>query len=350
MNSRERFQKACRRQKVDRPPVWLMRQAGRYLPEYQKIKLNHDFMEMCRTPDMAIEISLQPWRRFGVDAVIVFSDILIPCEAMGQKLYFDDQGPHLSPAIQSPKELSKLAPFDPSRTGFLFETLSSLRKELGDKAALIGFCGSPWTTAVYMVEGGSSPGSNQLKIHTLIQKDPKLIHSLLEKVTESLIPYLKGQIKSGIDLVQVFDTWGGSVSPSDYNQFVKPYTTELIRAIKGQVPVTLYCQNCDPILEQMVATGCDVVSIDWRLLLSEARKRIPKGVGLQGNLDPQILFKSPEEIKQATQAMLQDNGDHPGYIANLGHGVVKGTPVESVKTFVETVKNFSANNSMPSRP
>ena len=327
MDSRRLFLAACRHERVDRPPVWLMRQAGRYLPEYQKIKARYDFMEMCRTPDLAVEISLQPWRRFGMDAVIVFSDILIPCEAMGQELYFDEQGPHLSPLIHSEDSLKKLSLLDPEKTRFLFETLSILKRELKDKAALIGFCGSPWTTAAYMMG----------KANTVIKEDPKILHALLEKVTRSLIPYVQGQIDSGVDMIQIFDTWGGRLSREEYRRFSLPYISEMIKTIDKRVPVAVYCQNNCTLIDLVAQTGCDILSIDWTLSLQEARQKIPSTMGLQGNLDPQILFQSLEDIRKSTQAMLASNARHPGYIANLGHGVMKGTPVESVKAFVDTV-------------
>jgi uroporphyrinogen decarboxylase len=338
MNSRERFLAACRHEVVDRPPVWLMRQAGRYLPEYQEIKAQHDFMTMCQTPELAAEISLQPWRRFGVDAVIVFSDILIPCAAMGQEVFFDDLGPHLSPTIQSQSDLAKLSDFDPGKTQHLWDTLTVLKKEIAGQAALLGFCGSPWTTVSYMVEGRSRSDPSELKIHHLMKNDPDVLHSLLQKVTQTLIHYLKGQISVGVDMIQIFESWGGSLTKKDFEVFAQPYIRELIENVTGSVPITLYCQKCEPLLESLVKTGCDILSVDWRLPLAEVRSKIPNNMVLQGNLDPQVLFHSPASIQKATEAMLANNANHPGYIANLGHGVIKGTPVESVAAFVETIK------------
>ncbi|MDO8528166.1 MAG: uroporphyrinogen decarboxylase [Deltaproteobacteria bacterium] len=340
MQSRDRFLKAARCQNNDRPPVWLMRQAGRSLPEYRALREQHDFLEMLTTEKLITEISLQPWRRFHMDAVIVFADILLLPWKMGMDLQFiDGVGPKFSHLIESEEDLNKLKNIEPEKDlPFLLNALRMIRQEtekpltptLSHKGrgredgnpALLGFAGSPWTVASYIMSDA---------------RDDSVVKQVLERLTEETIVYLNAQVEAGVDALQIFDSWGGNLSPQDYALWSAPYIKEIISALKPTgVPVILYVKESGPLLEQMVSTGCDVLSVGWETPLAEVKKF--KKV-IQGNLDPDILLKAtPEEIRSATKKMLEEMQDYPGYIANLGHGVLPKTPVENIAAFVETVK------------
>lgn len=339
----QRFLRAAARQPVDRPPVWLMRQAGRYLSEYQAVRRQHDFLTLCKTPELAVEISLQPWRRFGMDGVVVFSDILVPIEAMGMGLTVGEEGPRLSPPIATIADVERLIVPDPERdVPFLLQTLRQLRVELQGRACVIGFAGGPWTLATYMMTGGGV--TNRQRCEALLRGDRALRTALIQKLSAMLVAYLTAQAAAGAQALQIFDTWAGMLSPIEFEQVVAPLLAEIIGAVRkathGRVPIILYCLECRHLIEQLGATGPDVVSIDWRLSLAEARRRLPPSIALQGNLNPELLLQSREAVCEATRAMLVEGGV-TGYIANLGHGVLKQTPVENVTAFVETVKGVS---------
>lgn len=329
--------RAARRQPVERTPVWMMRQAGRYLPEYRKIRAGIPFLDLCKNVELSIEVSLQPYRRFGMDGVILFSDILIPVEAMGMEVELGDHGPKLPHPIRTQADVDKLAIPDPTdKTNFVMEIARGLRKQLNDEVPLLGFAGAPWTLAAYMVEGGGS--RNYMEMKRLMYSQPKVVHSLLEKVADTQALYLNAQIAAGVQAVQLFDSWAGELSTPDYTTFALPYEKRVFEQLnRVDVPVILFLNGCSSILEQMATSGADVLSIDWRISLAEAKKRVGDKVALQGNLDPCILLGPQSEIERRTQEILEAGGGE-GHIMNLGHGILPPTPVENAKTFIDTVK------------
>ena len=327
-----------------------MRQAGRALPEYHVIREKHGFMEMLSTPELIVEVSMQPWRRFQMDAVIVFSDILLIPWKMGMDLKFiEGQGPKFSKLIADGNDLKALKKIEPEKDcPFLLTALRQLRKETGNNAALLGFAGSPWTVASYMIE--KEPG-------TFGVPSPKRArHLLLERLTQETIVYLKAQIEAGVDAVQIFDSWGGNLSAAEYAVWSAPYIKEVVAALKPTgIPITLYIKDSGHLLDQMISTGVDVISVGWETPLAAVRERSQALLGplpqkepgtfryaIQGNLDPHILMQAtPDEVREKTQNMLDEMKNYPGYIANLGHGVLPKTPVKNIGAFVETVKAFS---------
>lgn len=333
----ERFRRAISGRRGDRPPVWLMRQAGRYMPQYHTVRNRFDFMALCRTPEAAAEVSLQPLDEFDMDAVIVFNDIVTPMEAMGTPVIFGDAGPTLENPIRTEADLARFAAAEFDNNEPVAQTLRLLRDRIGPDTALLGFAGCPFTLACYAVEG-------KLTRHLTIIKEmknraPKLLHEILDRLTTTVIAYLKIQIAAGADLVQIFDTWAADLARADYEEFAHAYQARVIDGVRGLgVPVTLYLNNCAPVLDLMARSGADVLSVDWRLPLSEVRRRVGPHLTLQGNLDPLALYDSPEGVVRATRAMLDDLGDDPMFIANLGHGILPQTPMESVRAFVNTVK------------
>lgn len=341
MNSIDRFLTAAQGGTVDRPPVWLMRQAGRYLPEYQAVRTRASFLEMCKSPDLVVDVSLQPWRRFGMDAVIFFCDILIPCEAMGLPLsYSDVGGPRLGPMRHDLAAVAELKIPDPARTmPFVGESLTRLRGELKDKAILIGFGGAPWTLATYVLAGGST--NDRGKVKELLALQPELLRALLDKITDTSIAYLQYQMDAGAQVIQLFDSWAGHLTPEEYAEWALPYTQRVLKAIRHDgVPLTLFCQGGGHLLSLMDQAGADILSIDAATSISTARKTATHVKAIQGNLSPELLRDGPvDAIVAATHRMLSEGG-RTGYIANLGHGVLKQTPPEHVGAFVNAVKNY----------
>ncbi len=333
-----RFIEACYRRPVDRTPIWLMRQAGRYLPEYRAIRAKVSFLELCKTPDLAAEVTLQPVDILGVDAAILFSDILVVCEAMGMQLILEDQGPQFPAPLQLLADIEKLHVPDPeAELGYVMEAIRRVRRGLADRVPLIGFCGAPWTLAAYMVEGKTSRSFEKAK--ALLMGDEKLAHALLSKITDSLILYLNAQLAAGAQAVQIFDSWAGALGPEDYARFGAPYLARLIAGLKreGQ-PVIVFGVETGELLVQLAKIGADVVGIDWRVPLDAARRRVGASVALQGNLDPATLFLPlPELQKRVARVLALADRAGPGHIFNLGHGVLPGTPVENVKALVELV-------------
>jgi uroporphyrinogen decarboxylase len=333
----DRLLRACKRQPVDRTPVWMMRQAGRYLPEYRAIRQKVSFLELCKNTDLAAEVSLQPYRILGVDAVIFFSDILIPVEAMGAGVSLTDKGPEIEHPIRSKRDVDALSIPDPaSKVPFVGSIIKKLRQELRDEVPLIGFAGAPWTLASYLVEGGGSKSFGEIK--GLAYREPQVLHALLDKLAETTIAYVLFQIESGIQVFQLFDTWAGELNPSDYEEFALPYTRKIFDAIGNRVPRILYLNGCAAILESMAKSGADVLSIDWRIPIGEARKRVGDKFALQGNLDPCLLFGSKERLMAKTKEILQQAGP-VGHILNLGHGILPQTPVENARTFIECARS-----------
>ena len=334
----DRLLRACRREPVDRTPVWMMRQAGRYLKQYREIRQNVGFLELCKNTDLAAEVSLQPYRILDVDAVIFFSDILIPVEAMGVSVSLTDKGPEIADPIRAERDVDGLRIPDPSsEVPFVASILKKLRLELHDAVPLIGFAGAPWTLASYMVEGGGSRVFSEIK--GLAFSEPRVLHKLLDKLASTIGSYLLFQIESGAQVIQLFDTWAGELNRSDYEEFALPYTRKIFDAIGNRVPRILYLNGCASILESMADSGADVLSIDWRISIAEARRRVGDRVALQGNLDPCLLLGSKERMITKTSEILVAAGP-AGHILNLGHGILPSTPVENAKAFVEFAKQY----------
>ncbi len=343
------FLKACRGEDVPYTPIWIMRQAGRYLPEYRAVRGKADFLTMCKTPELAAEVTLQPVDILNVDAAILFSDILIPCEAMGQGLDFQESmGPILSPAIRDDNTVKKLSVPDPEdKMKFVMDTIRLLRKELADRVPLIGFAGAPFTTATYMIEGGTS--KNFLNTKRMIYENPELYKSLMDKITATITGYLKAQISAGAQAVQIFDTWGGIFSPSDYRDHALSYVKKIISDLKQwmlaerreAVPVIYFVGETAGLLEEIKTSGADVFGIDWRINLDDAINRLGSDVIVQGNLDPLSMFLPHDKIEERVKDVLGRASSARGHIFNLGHGVVPQTSPENVIALVEMVHRLS---------
>src|SRR5215471_17985823 len=293
LNRKELFLRACRGEAQPRVPVWMMRQAGRYLPEYRDLRAKHQFLEVCKTPDLAVEVSLQPFRRLGVDAIIVFSDILIPAEAMGVPLELDDAGPHLLEPVRSAEAVRKLRLFDPeTETGFLMEAIRRLVRTAGSDVPVLGFAGAPWTMACYMVEGTTKEGFATVK--SFLYSEPAAFRELLHRIAQATIGYLQAQIAAGATAAQLFDTWCGELALPEYREFALPAVQEIVAGIRGLAPVIYYTKASDHLLAAVAESGADVLSVDWRVNLEELRAKLGPKVALQGNLDPAILLAAPE--------------------------------------------------------
>jgi uroporphyrinogen decarboxylase len=348
MTRKELFLRACRCEPVPRLPVWMMRQAGRYLPEYREIRAKHPFLEVCKTPDLALEVSVQPFRRLGVDAIIIFSDILIPAEAMGLPLELDDKGPNLPEPVRTAADVKKLRIFDPEvETGFLMEALRRTVKYAGPDVPVLGFAASPWTLACYMVEGKTKEGFATVK--NFLYSEPKVFRELLHKIAQATILYLKGQIAAGVTAVQLFDTWCGELDLLDYTEFVLPAVQEVISGLSTTVPVIYYTKASHHLLPAVVKAGATVLSVDWRAPLSELRELAGPRVALQGNLDPAILFGPQEKIREATLGLLAELFGR-GHILNLGHGILQHTPVENAQLFIHTGQRALIHDARPAVP
>lgn len=327
------FLRACRGETLARVPVWMMRQAGRYLPEYRAIREKHAFLEVCKTPDLAAEVSLQPFRILGVDAIIVFSDILIPAEAMGLKLELGDAGPNLPEPIRSSADVERLRMFDPEvETAFLPEAIRRIVKEAGASVPVLGFAAAPWTLACYMVEGRGSEGFAKTK--SFLRHEPGAFRKLLERIAQATIPYLRAQISAGASAVQLFDTWCGELSLEEYEEFALPAIQETIAGLGGAAPVIYYSKAAHHLLPAIARCGANVLSVDWRVDLRKLREQIGPHIALQGNVDPTILLGPEEAIRKATRETRAALGGR-GHILNLGHGILPQTPVENAKLFIE---------------
>jgi uroporphyrinogen decarboxylase len=337
------FLRACRGDKVDYTPIWIMRQAGRYLPEYQKVRAGVDFLTLCKTPSLAAEVTLQPVDILGVDAAILFSDILIPVEAMGMKLRFlEEKGPVFENPVRERKSVDLLTIIEPEdEVPFVIETIKVLRRELEGRVPLIGFSGAPFTLATYMVEGGGS--KNFINTKKMMYQNPPLFSDLMEKITQNTIAYLAAQIKAGVQAVQLFDSWAGVLSPVDYETCALPYIKKTIEGIKKEgVPVIYFVNDCAGILSIAKKAGSDVMGIDWRIDMGKAVKAISKKQSIQGNLDPCMLFSPVEKIRGAVSDILEKASGARGHIFNLGHGVLPETSVDSVKALINAVHELSS--------
>jgi uroporphyrinogen decarboxylase len=342
---KELFLRACRCESVPRLPVWMMRQAGRYLPEYREIRAKHSFLEVCKTPDLAVEVSLQPFRRLNVDAIIIFSDILIPAEAMGLPLELGDAGPNLPEPVRTAADVVRLQIFDPEvETGFLMEALRRTTRLAGPDVPVLGFAASPWTLACYMVEGRTEEGFSTVK--SFLYREPKVFRELLRKIAQATILYLKAQIAAGVSAVQLFDTWCGELNLQDYTEFVLPVVQEIIAGLGSAVPIIYYTKASHHLLPSIVNVGANVLSVDWRVPLTEVRKLAGPGVAIQGNLDPAMLFSSHEKIRDTTLDIVSELSGH-GHILNLGHGILQRTPVENAELFIRSGQQATLNAKSP---
>jgi len=344
----DRFLRALMRQPVDVTPVWMMRQAGRYLPEYKATRASAgDFLSLCKNRELACEVTLQPLERFDLDAAILFSDILTIPDAMDLGLYFaEGEGPKFRKVLRTAADVSDLkVPNAATDLDYVMNAVTEIRTQLSGRVPLIGFSGSPWTLATYMVEGGSSKDFRHIK--KMMYATPEVMHELLDKLAVSVIDYLNQQILAGAQAVQIFDTWGGVLSGEMYAEFSLKYMQKivagLIREADGrQVPVILFTKNGGQWLEQMAATGADALGLDWTTTLSDARSRVGSQVALQGNMDPSVLYAPPERIRSEVKNLLADFGTGNGHVFNLGHGIHQFADPEHAKVFVDAVHEFSA--------
>ncbi|QIM62482.1 uroporphyrinogen decarboxylase [Pasteurellaceae bacterium Orientalotternb1] len=343
----DRYLKALLREPVDMTPVWMMRQAGRYLPEYKATRSQAgDFMSLCRNAELACEVTLQPLRRYDLDAAILFSDILTIPDAMELGLSFGaGEGPKFARPIERKADVDNLPIPDPEgELQYVMNAVRTIRRELKGEVPLIGFSGSPWTLATYMVEGGSSKAFTKIK--KMLYTDPQLLHSLLDKLADSVILYLNAQIKAGAQSVMVFDTWGGVLAHRDYQEFSLQYMHKIVDGLirendDRRVPVTLFTKGGGLWLEAIADTGCDAVGLDWTVDIADARARIGHKVALQGNMDPSVLYASPERIEQEVQTILAGFGKGSGHVFNLGHGIHQDVLEQSPKVFVDAIHAFS---------
>ena len=338
----DRFLRACRREEVDYTPVWLMRQAGRYMSEYMEIRNKSDFLTMCKTPEVACEVTLQPVNKLGVDAAILFADILLPLEGMGINLAFaKNEGPVISNPVRNAQDVENIRIIDAEEaTPYVMEAIKLLRKELEGRVPLIGFSGAPFTIASYIIEGGGSREYKNCK--AMMFGNPELWHSLMKKISEVLLRYLKAQIKAGAQAVQMFDSWVGALSPDDYATYVLPHSKYVLDGLKDEgVPVIHFANNASSMLELVAEAGGDVIGLDWRINIDVAWKRIGYDKAVQGNLDPFTLFAPPKLIEEKVKRILEMAENRPGHIFNLGHGINKETPVENVIALVEAVHKHS---------
>ena len=337
------FLRACKKQPTERTPIWIMRQAGRYLPEYRKVREKTDFLTMCKTPELAAEVTLQPVDIIGVDAAIIFSDILVIPEAMGMSLQMNEgEGPVFPKPFSTEDDLNGLKQIDPFKElKYVMDAVSLVKKELDGRVPLIGFSGSPFTLMTYMVEGKGS--KNFSKVKTLLYNNPALAHKLLDKLAEACTVYLSAKIEAGADAVQIFDTWGGILSPVDYKQFSLPYIQKIISGItrNNDEPVILFSKGVHFKLKRLARSGADVLGLDWTMNLGAVRRKIGGRAALQGNLDPAILYAPDEKIKQEAAKVMESYGEGTGHIFNLGHGILPDVKPEKVKMLVEFVKNES---------
>jgi uroporphyrinogen decarboxylase len=336
------FLAACRREQTPYTPVWLMRQAGRYMEEYRKLRAQYGFLELCKNSDLAAEITVTPVERLGVDAAILFADILLILEPLGVGLeYTKGDGPVIRSEIRSRTDVEQLVEFDPQEElPFVFEAVRKCRAALGGKVPLIGFAGAPFTLASYLIEGGGS--RNYLNTKTVMYSNPGAWRPLMERLSSLTAKYLNAQIAAGAQAVQLFDSWAGCLSPDDYERYVLPHTRATIAGLTPGVPVIHFSTGTGGFLKLLRAAGGDVIGVDWRVHLDEAWERLGHDVGIQGNLDPAALLASPRDIRRRVEEILRRASGRPGHIFNLGHGVFPQTPVENVIAMVDAVHELSA--------
>jgi uroporphyrinogen decarboxylase len=343
----DRFLRALMRQPVDRTPVWMMRQAGRYLPEYRECRQQAgSFMDLCTNPELACEVTLQPLRRYPMDAAILFSDILTIPDAMGLGLHFvEGEGPQFHKPVRTEEEVAALSVVDCARDlKYVMDAVTTIRRELNGSVPLIGFSGSPWTLATYMVEGASSRDFSRVK--TMAFSQPEVMHQLLSVLADSVVDYLRCQIEAGAQAVQIFDTWGGALSAAAYREFSLDYMQRVVQQLPREhegrpVPVILFTKNGGLWLDAMAQSGADCLGLDWTMDIGEARRQVGERVALQGNMDPGMLRASPQRIRQEVAAILASYGQGAGHIFNLGHGITPDIDPDNVKVFIDAVQELS---------
>jgi uroporphyrinogen decarboxylase len=345
----DRFLRACRREPVDRTPLWIMRQAGRYLPEYRAVREKVSFLALCKTPELAVEVSLQPLRRFPLDAAIIFSDILLPLEALGCRMTFNP-GPKLDEPVRTHEQVKALEQRPAAEVvPFVAQAIRMLRHELDGRTPVIGFCGAPFTLAAYLVQGEGKEGFGAAK--TMMFRDPQLLESLLEKLTQTMTDYLRLQVHAGAQALQIFDSWVGLLAPADYERFALRWVRQIVAGVKDLgVPVIYFVNGAPHLLEAATTAGSDVLGICWRTPIDEAVARVGSKVALQGNLDPHALFAAPAEVTRLANDVLTRVAGRPGHIMNLGHGILPGTPIESVEALVAAVHHTGRDASYASAP
>jgi len=333
------FLRALRGESVSRPPVWMMRQAGRYLPEFMEIRKKYDFFTRCRTPELASEITMQPIKRFGMDAAILFSDILVVPQAMNLEVQMKpDFGPYIPNPIRDQKGIDNLiAPDVNESLDYVFQAIKASKEKLNNEIPLIGFAGSPWTILCYMVQGQGSKTFDEAKKFCF--SSPAEAHNLLQKITDTTINYLKGKVNAGVDAVQIFDSWGGLLSPTDYQEFSWKYIQQIIDFLKDSAPVIVFGKGCWFALKEMSQSGASALGVDWTCSARNARYLSGGNITLQGNFDPSRLLSPPSEIKRMVLKMIDEFGKDK-YIVNLGHGILPGIPLENVKAFIDSVKEY----------
>ena len=344
----DRFLRALLRQPVDVTPVWMMRQAGRYLPEYLATRAKAgSFMDLCTNPQLACEVTLQPLDRYALDAAILFSDILTVPDAMGLGLYFEEgEGPRFKKTVRTQADIDALPVVNPQQDlSYVIDAVKLIRRELNGRVPLIGFSGSPWTLATYMIEGGSSREFKFAK--GLLYEQPQLMHQLLDKLAQSVAAYLNAQINAGAQAVQIFDTWGGSLSHSAYEEFSLRYMQQIIRQLIPErdgrvVPVILFTKGGGQWLEKIARSGCHAAGLDWTTDLGDARRRVDNKIALQGNMDPAVLRSSPAAIRAEVQRILSSFGAGTGHVFNLGHGITPDVAPENACVFIDAVHEFSS--------
>jgi uroporphyrinogen decarboxylase len=342
MNCRQRFLSACRCEPVDYPPVWLMRQAGRVLPEYRVLKEKNTFSELVRSPELAAEVTMQPMRRFGFDAAILFSDILVVPEAMGQSFRFREKGGvEMAFSLATSDDIARLETSAiAERLAYSLEAIRLVKRELAGRAALIGFAGSPWTLANFMIEGGSA--KEYARARHLFYCNPRLYDQLCEKLTEAVTEFLQMQIDAGVDAVQIFDSLGGLLGSNAFERASGQWLRRIVKALGGRVPVIVFSKGAHGKLENLTSLGAQVLGMDWTVGLGRAGEQLPRTVGLQGNLDPLLLETTPEVVAASTRELLAEMSGRNGHIVNLGHGVPPGAKLECIESLVATVRERRA--------
>ncbi len=342
--------RAARGEAVDRPPVWMMRQAGRYMKEYRELRDRHpSFRERSENPEIAVEISLQPWRAFRPDGVILFSDILTPLPGIGIPFdIIESKGPIIEPAIRTQAQIDQLHEIEPEESmPFIRTILQTLRQEVGNEATVLGFVGAPWTLAAYAVEGKSSKDYSIIK--GMAFTEPAMLHQLLSKLADAIAAYACYQIESGAQIIQMFDSWAGQLSPQDYDAFALPYQQQVVRQVKAkhpETPLILYISGSAGVLERMGQSGVDIISVDWTIDMAEARQRLGSNMMVQGNIDPCVLFGSKALIRDRILDTVRKAGNR-GHILNLGHGILPKTPEENAAYFFETAKQVNQLLAVP---
>jgi uroporphyrinogen decarboxylase len=345
-----RFVRACRRQPVDVIPVWLMRQAGRYMPEYRKVRKEYSILEICKTPEIAADVTITAAERLGVDAAIIFADLLLPLEVMGVKFEFvEGEGPRIERPVRDVSAVAHLKSDGAGELEYVSEAIRVVARHFGTRLPVIGFCGAPFTLASYMIEGGGS--RNYVETKKLMYRDPEAWDELMRRIVRVLSPFAAAQVSAGADAIQAFDSWVGCLSPADYARFVLPHTRTLISEIKATgAPVIYFGTGTATLLSQMKQTRAEVIGVDWRVPLADAFAELGKSFAVQGNLDPVLLFAPEAELRRQIREVLSAAGGRAGYIFNLGHGILPETPVENVLALVDEVHSYRPSGKRPAAP